>query len=449
RQAGSHPLRYAAGFRGRLWLVFRLEPVLCLAAAAALWIHRRRESYRLAGLFCLYFIGMHCLLSIEGRYLEPIWALMATLGISGFVALLPPPKTTAQHERLHWIIWPVLAAGAAGACLTLYFLGTYPTDSLLPVRSRLARAVVLSPKDAWLIHLEDRDLLQTGRGPFAVSGAQTALSLQPKNGAFLFAYVWAIATEGKGTEEWMARITTDLDPLAGGYRNKVRDGYLLKTLWLLDRGDRTGAAKAYEASLKMDGSPQPGRQTAPRLKFLLSGWPAAARMSLVRRVIRLDASPLMLAEMLPLLGEAEAPDSGSKSLWPRMKANARVDGPEETHREAMEHQRRLEYAQAIRLLDGLISDYPANAKLRGDRGVAFALMGRSPSAVEDLEAAIRIDPYYPSAYLSLGGVLTSRKEYGKALDLYEAALRHECFKIDPVTCRDIRRERDRLKTLSR
>ena len=185
-----------------------------------------------------------------------------------------------------------------------------------------------------------------------------------------------------------------------------------------------------------------------KAREFLDAWPPPAREVLARRMLGLVDSPRMRAEWLSLLGGqgARRPDAAEGVMRPVRKAELLS---EETYRQAMVYQDLKEYGRALRVLNGLVSSYPVNAKLRSDRGIAYALSGRNAEAVKDLEAAIRIDPYFPAAYLSLGSILTGRREYKKAWDLYETALRHDCFKIDPATCKSIQDERDRMRSLSR
>ena len=108
--------------------------------------------------------------------------------------------------------------------------------------------------------------------------------------------------------------------------------------------------------------------------------------------------------------------------------------PEDLRGQARSLQESKDYAGALRLYDGLVRAEPSNAKLRNDRGVVYALLGRRREAREDLETALRLDPALASAYLSLGSLVAGPDRDRELSRLYGSALRQACPRLEPELC---------------
>ena len=92
-----HPAPYVKGCLERLRYALRLQPLLWAAALVVLGLNFRSESFRQVGLFCCYFAGVHCLLSIEKRYLEPLWMILGALTVTP--VSLNPGAATGRFAR--------------------------------------------------------------------------------------------------------------------------------------------------------------------------------------------------------------------------------------------------------------------------------------------------------------------------------------------------------------
>lgn len=82
----SHPVRYFFAIPQRLYLLLATQPLAPgLAALFLLWLAgifrlRRLETVRPLLLLTVYFLFMHLLMPVEGRYFVPVWFLTAVLG---------------------------------------------------------------------------------------------------------------------------------------------------------------------------------------------------------------------------------------------------------------------------------------------------------------------------------------------------------------------------------
>src|SRR5262249_30183899 len=79
REIPAHPLRYAAGVAGGLWLAGGLHPRLCAAAAAGARLARARPGWPAYARVAAYFAGVHCLMSVQDNYFEPLWPVLGAL----------------------------------------------------------------------------------------------------------------------------------------------------------------------------------------------------------------------------------------------------------------------------------------------------------------------------------------------------------------------------------
>jgi tetratricopeptide (TPR) repeat protein len=315
----------------------------------------------------------------------------------------------------------------------------------------VARALKRQPADAWLLHLYSRELLRRGRAAAAVPGSRRALELAPQRYPFLFNHVWALAASGQATQEKLERVTTGLAPNLPQYADKASAGWLLETLWHLEAGRSREASAAYARALEAWRVQPPrfrplsptredrDREVARRIdeqlvrldtrlpdlvRSLGAAWPEEKREALVSRLM--DGSGRMRPKLLSarVLSEERKKDIAFKDGAPSPSAG-------DSRGRARQAVERRDYRRALSLLDSLVAAAPHDARLRNDRGVAYALMGRAREAKAEFSLALRLDPALASAYLSLASLASDRAE---AARLYEAALREACPKLEPELC---------------
>ncbi|MDD5628480.1 MAG: hypothetical protein PHU21_05420 [Elusimicrobia bacterium] len=446
RRVLRHPGPYLAGCAERVRFVLLEHPLLWAAALLVFALRFRHEAFRQTALFCAYFAGIHCLLAIERRYLEPLWFVLSSAAAAGAWGLWPGPAAQRQPRPLGWLAWPYLAAAATAGLATLLCVIAFPGRPLPPLQVPVARALRSGPDDAWLLHLYSRELLRRGEASTAVASARRALELAPGQYPMQFTYAWALAASGRPARAWLKRITAGLEPGQEQRAEKLSRGHLLETLWHMAAGRQAQAEAAYARaqSAWRERGPSFRPLQAPRgaaaadrarridselsrldtrladlARELLDAWPQTGRERLKRRL--LDSS----SRLRPLL-LAPAP------AGPPVTAS--VPGSDERKR-AWQLQERGDYWGALRLLDRLLRVDPADAKLRSDRGVVYALLGRRREARDDFAAALRLDPALAGAYLSLASLTAGRGEEQQAVRLYETALREACPRLEPELCR--------------
>lgn len=173
----THPIPYLLAIPGRLFYIVRLHPVLLAAGIAGFWRGRAREDYRMLALLLAAFMGMHCLVSIETRYMRPVWPLVAVLAATLWTALA---RSEPLPLRKAWAVLmaPLLSVAAASVALAAaypsraakvavdftFVLRAHPSESLLwheaglrasatagspcAAVSAFSKAVLLDPSEA-------------------------------------------------------------------------------------------------------------------------------------------------------------------------------------------------------------------------------------------------------------------------------------------------------------
>lgn len=123
------------------------------------------------------------------------------------------------------------------------------------------------------------------------------------------------------------------------------------------------------------------------------------------------------------------------------RAEALKPRPTDWNRIALVYQELGEYRRALGILDRIVAEDPGRAGFLSDRGLCRYLSGSTDEAVQDVRAAIVLDPNLLSAYLTLGSIHAARKEYRQAVDVYDEALSRRTS-ADSEALRDmIRRSR--------
>jgi tetratricopeptide (TPR) repeat protein len=104
------------------------------------------------------------------------------------------------------------------------------------------------------------------------------------------------------------------------------------------------------------------------------------------------------------------------------KAESLSPDAETRFRIALKYQELKGYEAALRILDGLVSQFPANGDFIGARGLCRFLSGSKKDSAADLEAAIRLNPESLSAYLTLGAIYSAGSSDDLAAAVYDRAL---------------------------
>ncbi|MBI2385557.1 MAG: tetratricopeptide repeat protein [Elusimicrobia bacterium] len=111
---------------------------------------------------------------------------------------------------------------------------------------------------------------------------------------------------------------------------------------------------------------------------------------------------------------------GPAALASLAQARGLDPDPAGRRRMALIHQDLKDYAGALALLEPLAREQPANAALLADLGLCRYLGGGADAAIEDLRAALELDPAALPAVLTLGSIYAARGRLDLELALYDA-----------------------------
>jgi len=200
RQILRHPLRYASAYGRRAAFAASRYPVLLVLAVFSVYHFRRRREFRQLGLLAAYFLAIHCLMSVEDAYfepLEPVFAVLAGALVFGFRETAPPPADSIGYRlsalAVNAMLGLVLALSAhAGWVVGAFALLEGPGD---PVRD-LDRAVSANPGDSWLLLKRGRERLARGETAGAVEDLRAAAAAEPGEAAVGLRLAWARALAG-------------------------------------------------------------------------------------------------------------------------------------------------------------------------------------------------------------------------------------------------------------
>ncbi len=162
-----HPGRYARACWQRLCFIFKWHPLLfSLAAAACLLRYKGRASPLMLSLFCLYFIGVHCLMAVLHHYFMPLLPILVAM-----VSLLVPGKPLLQTREkgsarfgAAIIFGSFLLLMGGLALYANHKLTAYAKQNWLAseIESHLESELRRNPGDAWLTFYRGRLHLNNG-----------------------------------------------------------------------------------------------------------------------------------------------------------------------------------------------------------------------------------------------------------------------------------------------
>lgn len=152
-EIAAHPGRYALGYARRVWHVALLFPYLFALAFLTLIAGRKRPDRLLIALV-LYFILIHCLLSIEERYFYPLTYLLGFIIVSGLPAPAVPARAAVRPARA------VFAAALLFALYVEYVVAAYPFRAGTDTIKDFTREIGGHPDVPWLLRKKGEELLR-------------------------------------------------------------------------------------------------------------------------------------------------------------------------------------------------------------------------------------------------------------------------------------------------
>lgn len=181
-------------------------------------------------------------------------------------------------------------------------------------------------------------------------------------------------------------------------------------------GDKAAALRRLESARPLSPSFEERRLMVTLYRSLDE--PAPARELLAGLLLAAPRDAGLRVELAALASRAGERAAALSAL---AEARALSPGPEDRRRMALLHQDLKDYAPAAALLEALVRERPRDASLRGDLGLCRYLEGRADAAIEELRAAIALDPASLQAVVTLGSIYASRERFDLERALYAAA----------------------------
>jgi 4-amino-4-deoxy-L-arabinose transferase-like glycosyltransferase len=308
----THPLRYLLSCAERLWYIVSCYPVLLLLSASAAWLLRRRKGFAALALLAAYFIGVHCLMSVEERYIRPLLPALSVMAACALVSRIKPSPLSSAGSWSAAIVAAFLAPLLILEARTLALVTAYPGRE----PGMLAIALSRTQADAWLWAEQGGELLRGGRIPEASAACAEAHRLDPESRSAPCILALSLPA-GRPVSA-----SDDLPPSS--------DRQVLALLLSLRRGDRAETARSAASLVTTtadDGAMmicgEAGRRGSTRLtptytqdckmekglgldaerltfaiRDILAYWPGSERLELLRRLKAwLDVDPGLAAKV--------------------------------------------------------------------------------------------------------------------------------------------------------
>ena len=156
-EIAGDPAGYILSIGRRVWHVLLMFPYSFALAFLVLIVGRKRPDRFLTAL-ALYFILVHCLLSIEERYFYPLGYLLGFIIVSGLRAPAAPVK--ADVGRASRPVRLVFAAVLLFTSYVEYVIAAYPFKAGPDTIKDFTGAIGRNPDIPWLIRKKGEELLR-------------------------------------------------------------------------------------------------------------------------------------------------------------------------------------------------------------------------------------------------------------------------------------------------
>ncbi len=467
-ETARHPFRFLTAYLARAIFAVKQYPLAFLLAAGACWRLREKEGVRRLGVLAVYYVGVHCLMPVEGRYFVPIEPVLALLAAAFVFSWMPPDKKasplTLVPIRVSLAVFSVLGG------LTLAVAAAYPGRSSSP--DRLSSEISAHPDDAWLLRQRGEARLGASDPDGAASDFQRALTLRP-DARTLVDEAWALTVKGRDPA---ALVPFEIGPDAPLTNFDMTKAGLLKMLFELESGREMAAASAWrsawvlwaETDCYSRGSSPASLEMTSRLRSvdarlfdvdlrtLLVAWPLKRRAALLGGIVRVfgraeafsssETRRTYLSAARSALNEAEGDLEEARRALKAAESESPIDRTAAREEQAYRAQSLGEYARAFAILDEIVKSHPELAKAWSDRGVANILMGRREDAARDLSRALKLDADYLPACLTLGNLDAAEGRLDEARGLFDRALARKPSEEQRQTWEEIRLSRKKLET---
>lgn len=440
REVARHPWRYVRGVGRRISWIVRRDPLLIALALFGFWRGRRSPEGRALAVLTFFFLGLHCLLSIQADYLVPAWPLLWLAAARG-LSPSPAAGSPAWARRMALAAaGVVLCAALAAAVYTMHALlscaRTVEPISLSAVDARLAGF----PRDGWLWY--QRGMLDmTSASSQAGEDFRKALAADPKP-----LYRRGLELSGGPLPEIVepgvagadAALVRGFVELREGRTKKGRDD--VRAAFVLNQEYHNPYIRGADRDER--------RQFLDRLKSVSSAWRGEA-FDLIRRtqrprdilkLVRTIAEVDREAVIQIAGGQKAAGEVTEADLWLDKAEFARQSGDHDAEDAALERagdsglgaaekqaaalalQKLGRYDRAENLLKSAAIKSPKDAAVLTDLGVSQYLAGHVDEAEKTLRGAVELRAGYLPAYVTLGAIYSAKKDYRRAREIYDAGL---------------------------
>ena len=200
-EVARHPLRYVTACVARAHMVIGLHPLLFLSAFFAIYLFRKDPGYQQLGVLCVYFVSIHCLMSTEPRYFEPLWPLLAAAA-AGLLA--GPRSVLGNFDCLEYRLSSYILKSSLALVLIFSIFSEHAVNAYAEMlerggqqRQALNEALEKHSGDAWLYFERGRLETRESELPAADADLTEACALRPMILRYQLALAWVRALRGR------------------------------------------------------------------------------------------------------------------------------------------------------------------------------------------------------------------------------------------------------------
>jgi|GEM_PF-5458951 len=457
----AHPLAYVTALFLRIAALFKMHPFLFMAAALGFLFRRKQRDYIAVFMTAVCFGGTYLLMSIEERYFEPLWPLLAILAAAAFANFLPKSMKTECNRTA--------TIGALLLFAPLFSFGIWISAKLLAARppaqsnreELIRERLKWTPQSEWL----REQLAQAEFSPdkYKAGMAHSRQHTSPRIGAgktsqgletnsipeliyhaaqsdtvntarsLLFSYSGKVQSTNyvryAATDREMLMNASLMLLAQSSYKDSLEDG-----MSKLPENVRNRIGHTIHNSCSIYGIYAPGvcpeTGTKPSTRAELDRFAKDLlgtgndKTALTRACEVLDRNN---AAYRKVLGDLLPQGADFSKTFADIKVGCELVPAVSFHTKGLLAQANGNYREAVRYLDRAIAAYPNNSSFYVDRGVALALAGDNHSARSDFEQAIRMSPTNMAAYMSLGSLYELEHNPHEAMTAYRTALEQHCL----------------------
>lgn len=395
KQVLSHPWRYVSAVAARVGQVALFCPMAALLGGAGCVVLLIKVRLVLPLVFCLYFVAVHCLMTVEPRYFVPLWLVCMPISGAAIFAFHRDGHTRALSSgRMAGAVF--FSVAALGVWIAILLLA-YPLRIWARNTTCMEAAVRHDYYALWDCAL--RENLVEGRKTEVENSARRMVASLPDRLAWrrqreLEALSIYDAAGGNPliwrailADEWqIAKILGEVDRGVPCSELPAQCGLRLYFRTLHNEADKT-------SFFKMSAVMPVGLHE----NLLRSNIPREDLAEVERRLAKCGLDNYSIVSNI---AEGGAREEGT----PQFNDEFHPDHLWLLHRAAIYCQEKEWRRVSVVLYTALMWAYPANPRFPCDRGVAKWLLGDARGAAADFRRALAVDPGFLPAVNSLESI---------------------------------------------